>query len=70
MAPLRWRGERGLVGSVDGAAGANLSAGATLDALVGIDVVDFTFRNSFYGAYGQAGAAGHTTVSNYVSHNK
>lgn len=52
----------------DSFGGANLSAGATFNAGIGIDVVDFTLGDSLYGAVGQTGAAGDTLVGNYVSH--
>lgn len=52
----------------DGLGGAYRSAGTAVDAGVGVDVVDFAFRDSFYGAVGQAGAAGYTLVGDYVSH--
>ena len=47
--------------------GANFCAGAAFDAGVGIDVVDFTFGNSLYGAVGETGAAGDTLVGDNVS---
>ncbi len=49
-------------------AGANFGARAAFDASIGIDVVDVAFRDSFNGANGQASAASHTFVGNYVSH--
>lgn len=52
----------------DSFAGANRSASATVDAGVGVDVVDVTFRDSANGAFGEAGAASDTFVGNYVSH--
>ncbi len=52
----------------DSFAGANRSASATVDAGVGVDVVDITFRDSANGAFGEAGAASDTFVGNYVSH--
>ena len=61
-------GTRDLFAGDDSVGGANLGASATLDAGIGIDVVDITFRNSLYGAVGQTGATGDTLVGNYVSH--
>lgn len=52
----------------DSFAGANFSARATLDAGVGIDVVDIAFGDSLNGANGQTGAASNAFVSDYVSH--
>ena len=48
--------------------GANRSAGTAIDAGVGVDYIDFAFRDCFNGAFGQTGAASHTFVGNYVSH--
>ena len=50
---LQWDG---LFARDDSVVGANLGARATFDAGVGIDVVDFALRDSFYGANGLAGA--------------
>ena len=52
----------------DSFAGANFSASAALDAGVGVDYIDFAFRDCFNGAVGQAGAASDAFVGNYVSH--
>ena len=52
----------------DSTAGANLSAAAALDASVGIDVVDVTFRDSLNGANGHTCATSHARISNNVSH--
>lgn len=59
---------RKLFAGDDSFAGANRSASATVDAGVGVDVVDVTFRDSANGAFGEAGAASDTFVGNYVSH--
>lgn len=59
---------RRLFAGFDSAAGANFGTAATLDAEIGIDVVDFTFGDSLDGAVGQASAASDTAVGNYVSH--
>lgn len=59
---------RSLFAGDDSFAGANRSASATVDAGVGVDVVDVTFRDSANGAFGEAGAASDTFVGNYVSH--
>ncbi len=48
--------------------GAYRCAGAAVDAGVGVDVVDVTFRDSANGAFGEAGAASDTFVGDYVSH--
>ncbi len=58
----------GLFTGDDSFAGANFSARTAVDAHFGIDVVDVAFRDCFYGANGQTGAASHTRVSDYVSH--
>ena len=50
---LQWDG---LFARDDSVVGTNLGARATFDAGVGIDVVDFALRDSFYGANGLAGA--------------
>ena len=52
----------------DGAAGACVSAGATLGALVGVDAVDVALRDSANGTFVNASATGNTVVTNYVSH--
>lgn len=49
-------------------AGANFCAGTAFDAGVGIDVIDVTFRDSFYGADGKTCSASNAFVGNYVSH--
>lgn len=49
-------------------AGANFCAGTAFDAGVGIDVVDIALGDSLHGADGQAGAACHAFVGDYVSH--
>lgn len=60
--------ERGLTLG-DSVVGANLSAAAAADALVGIDAVDVAGSDSSYGANGLASAACDAVVTNYVSHN-
>lgn len=50
---LQWDG---LFARDDSVVGTNLGARATFDAGIGIDVVDFALRDSFYGANGLAGA--------------
>lgn len=55
---------RRLVGKNDCFAGANFGARTAFDAGVGIDVIDFAFRDSFNGANGQTGAASHAFVGN------
>jgi len=52
----------------DSVIGANSCAGAALNAGVGVDNVDRAFGDSFYGALGEAGAASHAVVGNYVCH--
>lgn len=52
----------------DCVAGANLCAGAALDAGFGVDNIDFAFGDSLNGAVGKAGATSYTLVGNYVSH--
>lgn len=52
----------------DSFAGAYRSASTAVDAGVGIDVVDFAFRDGANGAFGQTSAASHTRVGDYVSH--
>ena len=52
----------------DSVAGANFCAAATLDAGIGIDVIDVAFRDCFNGAHGKTGAASYTLISDYVSH--
>lgn len=49
-------------------AGANFSARTAFDAGIGIDVVDVAFGDGAHGAFGLAGAASHTVVGYYVSH--
>lgn len=61
--------ENGLFAGFDSSAGAYFSARTAFDACVGVNVVDFAFRNSFYGANGETGAASNTSVSNYICHN-
>ena len=60
----------GLFTGDDSLAGANFCARATLDAGVGIDVVDVAFRNCVNRANGLASATSHARVSDYVSHDK
>ena len=48
-----------LLGRKDSVVGANCSARATFDASVRIDYVDWAFRDSLNGAFGQTGAASH-----------
>lgn len=50
-------------------AGANTCAGTAVDALVGINHIDVTSRNSLYGALADAAAAGNARIGNFVSHN-
>lgn len=52
----------------DGAAGTSVSASAALGALVGVDAVDITFRDSANRAFVDTGATGNTVIANYVSH--
>lgn len=58
-----------LFAGVDSVVGANACASAAIDAGIGVDVIDFAFRDSAYGALGEAGAACYTCVCNYVCHN-
>lgn len=58
-----------LFAGVDSVVGANACASAAIDAGIGVDVIDFAFRDSAYGAFGQTGAACYAFVSNYVCHN-
>lgn len=58
-----------LFAGVDSVVGANACASAAIDAGIGVDVIDFAFRDSAYGALGEAGAACYTCVGNYVCHN-
>lgn len=50
--------------------GANLRTAAAADARIRVDVIDIALRDSLYGAYGLAGAAGHAVVADYISHSK
>lgn len=59
---------RKLFAGDDSFAGAYRSASTAVDAGVGIDVVDFAFRDGANGAFGQTSAASHTRVGDYVSH--
>ena len=59
----------GLFARFDSAAGANFCARTTFDACIGIDVIDFAFRDCFNGANGETCTASHTSVSDNVSHN-
>lgn len=52
----------------DSFAGANLCARTAVNAGVGVDVIDFTFRDALGGANGLAGAASNAVVVNNVSH--
>ena len=49
-------------------AGANRSASATVDAGIGVDVIDVAFRDGANGAFGETCAASNTFVGDYVSH--
>ena len=61
--------QRGLFSGLDSFAGANRSAGAAVDAGVGIDVIDVAFRDGANGTFGQTSAASYATVGNNVCHN-
>ena len=61
---------RGLFAGDDSLAGANFCARTALDAGIGIDVVDFAFRDSVNGTNGLASATSHARVSNNVSHDR
>lgn len=52
----------------DSVVGANLSAAAAADALIGVDVIDVAGSDSADGAYGLTGAASDAVVADYVSH--
>lgn len=52
----------------DSVVGAYGSASAAIDASIGIDVIDFAFGNSSYGAFGETGATSYARVSDYISH--
>ena len=52
----------------DSLVGANAGASTAIDACIGIDVVDFAFRDSAYGALGQSCAACYAAVGNYICH--
>ena len=52
----------------DSFAGAYRSASTTVDANIGVDNIDITFRDSLYGTFGKASAASNTFVSNNVRH--
>ena len=52
----------------DSFTGAYGCAGAAVDAGIGIDVVDVAFGDGAHRAFGLAGAASHTVVGYYVSH--
>lgn len=56
------------IGEDDGIRGADLGASAAFDAGIGVDNIDVAFRDSVDRAVGEAGAAGHTFVGDYVSH--
>lgn len=56
------------LGQADSAGGASVCACAALGALVGVDGVDITFRNSANGAFIDAGSACNAVFANYVSH--
>jgi hypothetical protein len=58
-----------LLRQADSLVGANRSASTALCALIGVDVVDFAFRDSAHGALVDACAASNTVISNYVCHN-
>ena len=53
---------------MDSLRGANISASATLSALLGVDRVLFTFRDCTNGAFVNTSTASDTIVTNYVSH--
>lgn len=57
-----------LFSGVDSVAGAYFSARTAIDAGVGVDVIDFAFRDRIGGANGLAGAASNAVVVNNVSH--
>ena len=63
------RMHRRLLSEADSLIGANRGACAALCALIGIDVVDFAFRDCAYGALIDACTTCNTVVSNYVCHN-
>ena len=52
----------------DSFAGAYRSASTAVDANIGVDNIDITFRDSLNGTFGKASAASNTFVSNNVSH--
>ena len=52
----------------DCTAGANLGAAAAGNTGIGVDVINLALGDSLYGADGQAGAACHAFVGDYVSH--
>ena len=54
----------------DSARGASISASATLCALIGVDAIDITFRDSANGAFVDTGAACYAVFTNYISHSR
>ena len=54
--------------SDDGAGGASVHAGTTVDASILVDLVDVAFADSADGALVDAAAAGNADVSDFVSH--
>ena len=58
----------GLFAGDDSFAGANRCASTAVDAGIGIDVIDFAFRDSFNGTFGKTSATSNTFVGDYVSH--
>lgn len=57
-----------LLGRKDSSGGAYRFACTALDACVGIDMIDGTFRDSVNRALGKTCAASNARISDYVSH--
>lgn len=66
--PSWWNSRRGRLTLGDSIVGAYRCAATARDAGIGIDMIDFSFGDCLYGAYGHAGAACDAVVANYVSH--
>jgi hypothetical protein len=52
----------------DGAGGTSVGTGAALGALIGVDRIDITLRDSANGAFVDTSAASYAVFTNFVSH--